>query len=142
MNITEVRVKLIEDKTDNRLRAFCSITIDHAFVVRDLKVIDGPRGLFISMPSRKRTDRCQNCGYKNNLQANYCNECGDQLYANRVSVGEDGRARLHADIAHPINSSCRDTLQRLVVSAYHTERERAKQPGYVCSYDSFHDSNS
>ena len=44
MEITEVRIKLVE-KTTERLMAFCSITIDGAFVIRDLKLIGGPHGL-------------------------------------------------------------------------------------------------
>lgn len=139
MKITEIRVKLIDDKTDNRLRAFCSITFDDCFVVRDLKVIDGTKGLFIAMPSRKLTDRCPSCGYKNNLRAFFCNNCGDKLKADRAEVGEDGRSKLHADIAHPINSTCRDMIQRAVIEAYHKERDLAKQPGYVCTYDDFDD---
>ena len=69
MNITEVRVKLTEAKK-NRLQAFCSITIDNDFVVRDLKVIEGHKGAFIAMPSRKLTDRCPKCGGKNHIMAN------------------------------------------------------------------------
>ena len=46
MEITEVRIKLVE-KTAERLMAFCSITIDGAFVIRDLKLIGGPHGLFV-----------------------------------------------------------------------------------------------
>jgi stage V sporulation protein G len=49
----------------------------------------------------------------------------------------DGRAKLHADIAHPINSSCREVMQSAIIKAYTDERERAKQPGYVCTYDDY-----
>src|SRR3990170_1306643 len=73
VNITEVRVKLTEAKK-NRLQAFCSITIDNDFVVRDLKVIEGHKGAFVAMPSRKLTDRCPKCGGKNHLMAQNCNE--------------------------------------------------------------------
>lgn len=135
MKITEVRIKLIDDRTDTRLRAFCSITFDDSFVVRDLKVIEGTKGLFIAMPSRKLSDRCPKCGSKNHLRALFCNNCGDKLKADRVETGEDGRSKLHADIAHPINSVCRDLIQKAVVEAYTEERELAKQPGYVCTYD-------
>ena len=55
MEITEVRIKLMED-SDDRLQAFCSVTFDNAFVVRDLKIIDGVSGPFVAMPSRKRPD--------------------------------------------------------------------------------------
>jgi len=135
MKITEIRVKLIEDKADNRLRAFCSITLDDSFVVRDLKIIDGTKGLFIAMPSRKLTDRCHRCGYKNNLRAYYCNDCGERLKDNRAAVDDNGRAKLHADIAHPINAECREMIQTAVVVAYKEERELSKQPGYACTYD-------
>ena len=52
MNITEVRVKLL-DKEDSKLKAVASMTIDGCFVIHDIKVIQGNEGLFISMPSRK-----------------------------------------------------------------------------------------
>ena len=66
MEITEVRVKLMEEPGE-RLQAFCSITLDDAFVVRDLKIIEGATGPFVAMPSRKLTVRCPQCGYKNHL---------------------------------------------------------------------------
>ena len=57
MEITEVRVKLM-DEPGERLQAFCSITFDDAFVVRDLKIIEGTTGPFVAMPSRKLTAHC------------------------------------------------------------------------------------
>ena len=53
MQITEVKVFPVNE---DRLKAYVSITIDNAFVVRDLKVIQGPSGLFVAMPSKKRKD--------------------------------------------------------------------------------------
>lgn len=128
MNITEVRVKLTEAKK-NRLQAFCSITIDNDFVVRDLKVIEGHKGAFVAMPSRKLTDRCQKCGGKNHLMAQYCNDCGVKLDEKRASKGA-GRLKLHADTAHPINSNCREEIQEKVLEAYKEEVEKSKMPGY------------
>ncbi len=55
MEITEVRVKLIANK-DDRLKGFCSMTLDNCFVVRDVKIIEGTNGLFVAMPSRKMAD--------------------------------------------------------------------------------------
>jgi stage V sporulation protein G len=53
MNITDVRVfPVAEDK----LKAYVTITLDHCFVIRDLKVIHGASGLFIAMPAKKRKD--------------------------------------------------------------------------------------
>ena len=136
MVITEVRIKLVEENNE-RLQAFCSVTFDNAFVVRDLKIIEGTKGSFVAMPSRKLTDRCTSCGCKNHLRARYCNSCGHKLDENRAMRDADGRAKLHADIAHPINSSCREVIQSAVLRTYHDERERAKQPGYVCTYDDY-----
>jgi stage V sporulation protein G len=136
VNITEVRIKLVAENNE-RLQAFCSVTFDNAFVVRDLKIIEGTKGSFVAMPSRKLTDRCSGCGCKNHLRARYCNSCGHKLDENRAIRDADGRAKLHADIAHPINSSCREIIQSAVIRSYTEERERAKAPGYVCTYDDY-----
>ena len=53
MKITEVKVFPVSEE---RLKAYVSITLDGAFVVRDLKVIQGHTGLFVAMPSKKRKD--------------------------------------------------------------------------------------
>ena len=138
MVITEVRIKLMEDNNENeRLQAFCSVTFDDAFVVRDLKIIEGTKGSFVAMPSRKLTDRCPGCGSKNHLRARFCNQCGSKLDEDRATRDADGRVKLHADIAHPINSACREVIQSAVLKAFHAEKERSKQPGYVCTYDDY-----
>ena len=134
VEITEVRVKMLDGKGE-RLRAFCSVTIDNAFVIRDLKVIEGAKGTFVAMPSRKLTDRCPRCGGKNHLRAKFCNDCGNRLNENRTTRDQEGRAKLHADIAHPINSSCREMMQSRVLKAYGEELERSKQPDYKPSFE-------
>ena len=53
MQVTEVRVFPVEE---DKLRAYVTITLDHCFVIRDLKIIHGTTGLFVSMPSKKRKD--------------------------------------------------------------------------------------
>ena len=136
MEITEVRVKLM-DEPGERLQAFCSITFDDAFVVRDLKIIEGATGPFVAMPSRKLTAHCPQCGCKNHLRAAFCNQCGARLKEQQAIKDDEGRAKLYADIAHPINSACRELIQGRVIKAYAEERDRAKMPGYVSSYDDF-----
>ena len=54
MQITDVRVRRIEK--EGKMKAIGSITIDDEFVVHDIKVIEGEKGLFIAMPSKKATD--------------------------------------------------------------------------------------
>lgn len=136
MEITEVRIKLMEDPHD-RLQAFCSITLDGSFVIRDLKIIQGAKGSFVAMPSRKLTDRCPRCLTKNHLRAFYCSQCGAKLDEERATRDTDGRAKLYADIAHPINCDCRELIQKKVLEAYELEIVRSKEPGYVCTYDDY-----
>ena len=134
VEITEVRIKLMEESED-RLRAFCSITFDNCFVVRDLKIIEGTQGPFVAMPSRKLTFRCTRCGHKNHLRSHFCNQCGARLREARETREEEMPNKLYADVAHPINQACRDLIQTRVVEEYTLELERAKQPGYVSRYD-------
>jgi stage V sporulation protein G len=136
VEITEVRIKLMEEPGE-RLKAFCSITFDDCFVVRDLKIIEGTNGPFVAMPSRKLTSHCPKCGMKNHLRAAHCNQCGSRLEDGRAPKDADGRAKLYADIAHPINSDCREMIQESVIREFYDEIERAKQPGYISRYDDF-----
>ena len=80
VKITDVRVRKIAK--EGKMKAVVSITIDDEFVVHDIKVIDGEKGLFIAMPSKKATD------------------------------GE------YRDIAHPINSSTRESIQNIILEAF------------------------
>ncbi|MBM4044702.1 MAG: stage V sporulation protein G [Planctomycetes bacterium] len=130
MNITEVKIKL-NDSKDDKLLAFCSITLDDEFVVRDIKIIDGANGPFVAMPSRKLMDRCSRCMCKNVMQAKFCNECGQRLNEGRAPQDEQGRVRLHADIAHPINARCREAMEARILAGYREELEKSKQEGYV-----------
>lgn len=54
MQITDVRVRKVTK--EGKMKAIVSITLDNEFVVHDIKVIEGEKGLFIAMPSRKATD--------------------------------------------------------------------------------------
>jgi stage V sporulation protein G len=134
MEITEVRIRLNAESAE-RVRAYASITLDDCFVVRDLKIIDGPKGLFVAMPSRKLTANCSQCGMKNHLRSAYCNQCGSRQNEDRLTRDEQGWIELYADIAHPINSACREMIQERAIREYQNELQRAKLPGYVPRYD-------
>ena len=54
MQITDVRVRRVEK--EGKMKAIVSITMDNEFVIHDIKVIEGEKGLFIAMPSRKTAD--------------------------------------------------------------------------------------
>ena len=89
MIITDVRVRKVTK--EGKMKAVVSITIDDEFVVHDIKVIEGEKGLFIAMPSRKASD------------------------------GE------YKDIAHPINSSTREKIQRIILEKYEATTEETEE---------------
>lgn len=127
MEITEVRVRQVQDTTD-RLKAFCTVTFDDQFVVRDIKVVEGSSGLFVSMPSRKATTACGKCGHRNQIRARFCEECGARMGPQEAAPTDaNGRSKLHRDIAHPITPEFREMLQARVLEAYHAELAHAPQ---------------
>lgn len=93
MQITDIRIRRIAK--EGKMKAVVSITFDNAFVVHDIKIIEGEKGLFIAMPSRKAAD------------------------------GE------YRDIAHPINSETRDTVQSMVLSRYEELMEEVEDENCV-----------
>jgi len=127
VEVTEVRVKMVSDRQD-KLKAFCSVTFDDAFVVRDIKVIEGNNGLFVAMPSRKLTIRCTRCGFKNQVRSSFCNDCGTEIPAELSERAEEGRTKLHADVAHPINSDCRTMIQQRIIEEYEEEKRNSLLP--------------
>ncbi|MDI6605810.1 MAG: SpoVG family protein [Candidatus Omnitrophota bacterium] len=126
MEITEVRV-VLKDSPDKKLKAYTTVTFDDAFVVRNIKVIEGTSGLFIAMPSRKVKQPCSKCNFKNEIRSKYCNQCGAQLpvVAKPLTTDTPANSQLeHKDIAHPITQPFREYLQKRVLEAY--EQEKAK----------------
>lgn len=141
MEITEVRVFLKEAK-DKKLKAYAAVTFDNAFVVRNIKIIEGSKGLFVAMPSRKLRDVCQSCSFTNPVRAKFCNECGKPLPVNSAHIhsavgfnrgkarevgaagDESERQSDHRDIAHPITPEFRDYLQQKVLNGYSTEKTK------------------
>ncbi len=124
MEISEVRVRLVHD-TNDRLKAVCIITLGSGFVVRDVKIVDGAHGLFVAMPSRKLTASCGQCRAQNHVRAKFCNECGKRLPPARVPTDDNGREKIHRDIAHPITPEFRQIVQDSVLEAYRLELENA-----------------
>src|SRR5262249_15970961 len=104
-----------------------------AFVVRDLKIIEGTKGSFVAMPSRKLTDRCPQCGCKNHLRARFCNQCGGKLDEDRATRDAHARANLPPHLAPPTHSPS----PHAVLKGDQEERERSKQPRARCTYDDY-----
>lgn len=143
MEITEVRI-FLRESVDRKLKAYATVTFDNAFVVRNVKVIEGEKGLFIAMPSRRIKEPCPKCGFRNDLRSKFCNQCGAALEFQRTythsSSGQLSGAQAqaeHRDIAHPITQEFREYLQKKVLEAY--EKEKSKGPADVGTQDRFQD---
>lgn len=126
MDISEVKIFLKEGQ-DKKLKAYATLTFDNCFVVRNVKVIEGTKGLFVAMPSRKVKDPCPKCGFRNAVRSKFCNQCGGTLPMTEqkpFQPGDDAaRQSDHKDIAHPITAECRDYIQKKVLEAYDSERK-------------------
>jgi stage V sporulation protein G len=134
VEITAVRIRLVNTK-DNKLRAFACVSLDDCFVIRDIKVINRPLGLFVAMPSRKLTFCCPRCNTKNHLRGKYCNNCGARLSPPRAALNGRGRVKLYADVAHPITPECREMFHNVVIAAFEEELAKAGQPDYQGNSD-------
>ena len=126
MDITEVKIFLKEGQ-DKKLKAYATLTFDNCFVVRNVKVIEGTKGLFVAMPSRKLKDPCPKCAFRNTVRSKFCNQCGASLppaEPRMPAPGDDmSKQSEHKDIAHPITAECRDYIQKKVLEAYENDKK-------------------
>ena len=122
MEITEIRV-FLKEGPDKKLKAYTTVTFDSAFVVRNIKVIQGSSGLFIAMPSRKLKSPCPKCNFKNEVGSKFCNKCGASLpVSDKPVIAADVSSQSdHRDIAHPVTQQFREYLQNKILDAYKKE---------------------
>lgn len=129
MKITEIRI-FPKEGADKKLRAFATLTFDYCFVVRDIKIIEGTRGLFVAMPSRRVKEPCPQCGHRNVIRSRFCNQCGGNLPVMAPEAEREADVEIrqseHKDVAHPITGEFRDYLQRSVLEAYQKGREHSQ----------------
>jgi stage V sporulation protein G len=128
MEITEVKI-FLKDSPDKKLKAYATVTFDNAFVVRNIKVIEGSNGLFIAMPSRKVKQPCPKCNFKNEARSKYCNQCASPLPVTSYPAAQEASAAAqseHKDIAHPITQSFREYLQKRILDAYEQEKSKGR----------------
>ena len=127
MEITEVKV-ILKEGQDKKLKAYATLTLDNCFVVRNVKIIKGNKGLFVAMPSRKMRESCQKCNYKNPVRSKFCGQCGANVpQAPARDANQEIRQSEHRDIAHPITLECREYIQKKVLEAYEAELKATGQ---------------
>lgn len=122
MEITEVKV-FPKTRGNRKLKAYVTVTFDNAFVVRNVKVIEGNKGLFVAMPARKVQRPCPRCRRSNPISSRFCNFCGVALEGGRYRAPYN-RQQESRDIAHPINQEFRSYLEKKVLEAYEEEIKR------------------
>lgn len=128
MEVTEVKVKVVPRTGNRKLKAFATVTFDDAFVVKDIRLIQGLKGTIIAMPTKKLTFRCYRCGHKNPLRARFCNECGHRIRAENIRHNpQTGRPVLQVDIAHPIQPETRKKIEEKILEAYQREFDRIRE---------------
>lgn len=119
MDITDVSVKLIQPLRRGRVLCVAAVTFDNSFVVRNIRLLEGPKGYFLAMPSQALTTKCRRCNRKNPIRSNYCNLCGTRLPEEQVPVDpQTGKSRVHQDVAHPIKTELREKIQASIVEEY------------------------
>lgn len=112
MTITSVRIYPMAAPDHPRFRAYATITIDDAFAVHDLRILDMPHGLMVAMPSKRSTLPCPDCHAKTDVADRFCGRCGAPLAESEY----DGP--LHRDVAHPVDHATRDQVESAVLAAY------------------------
>jgi stage V sporulation protein G len=124
VEITNVKV-MLSVRRDARVLAFCDVVLDNCFIIRDIKIIRGKKGPFISMPAKPITDRCPKCRERNEITARFCSRCGVKLGSDRlIRDPRTGKPILDQDIVHPINTLTREMFSKRLLEAYHAEVER------------------
>ncbi len=141
LNITRVEIRL-HPRTAAPLGilAYATIELGDCFVIHDMKIIRGKKGVFLCMPSRRVSDYCPSCQKKVGLEDHFCAACGLQLKlllnycpdcdrkTNETVCAECGQLTqtrdFFKDICHPVSRECRDDMERQVLEAFRLEETR------------------
>ena len=128
MRITNVEIKLAA-AVERPCLAYATITFDGCFIVRDLRIIAGANGPIVVMPDRVKCDHCPACRHKTPIMDKFCGKCGLRLAVGRdvaLEVMANGKAKRYYDVAHPLNSSCREVVNAAVLGEFRRCREECQ----------------
>lgn len=126
--LTRVRVQLHEPpvrpdgRKDWRFKGVAEIVIDDCLAIKDIKILTASNGnLFVAFPTRKVEDYCPDgsCRERVALKDRFCRRCGVPLEPDRGVPGLDGKVGYYISILHPVTSEVRDTIQDVILEAYH-----------------------
>ena len=132
MNVTEVLVDLVDQHA--RLKAFCSVTFDHVFVVHSIRLVEIEGRLVVCMPNRKRTLGCVSCRKQVPITDRHCGHCSgaqptyqDRLERCRQELNDPGtKVREFIDLCHPIDRHWRKDMEDIVLDAYRKKLQEAE----------------
>lgn len=124
MEVTEVRFKMAEyDPFNERILGYCTVILENSLAITDIKLIRGrDAGMFIGMPARKVTDKCESCRRRNHLKAAFCNNCGASLDPFRGEGSE-----FYQDITFPICNDFRKMIEAAVFKVYEDQVQAIKE---------------
>lgn len=132
--VTSVELRLEPEGSGHGVLAYATVELHGLWVVRDVRVVSGPRGLIVQMPSRKVTDRCANpeCNAPNPLRSRYCGACGSRLPEGRRPPADASRPHVrdpfHEDVFHPRGVYARGLMTEAVLGEYRRARDARSHP--------------
>lgn len=115
MHISEIRI-LPDTNPQSPVKAYASMVIDDWFVVRDIRIISSRGRLFVAMPNKERPTPSA-CGHRNPAGHRYCSVCGREI----ERTGTDRNESHYVDVAHPINRSAREHLEKAILDAFYQQ---------------------
>jgi stage V sporulation protein G len=126
LEITDIRIRLSETGgAGGNLLGMAEVIFNNVFVVKEFRIIEGPKKRFVAPPTRPITDHCPRCDRTNDMRFHYCGHCGWKLKENRAERRKDnGKYDLYREVAHPITDECRMMIQKEVLRAYDEEVDR------------------
>lgn len=119
MNITDSKFTFPPQKNNGPVLAYVDFIIDHALLIHDARIIQGPNRVFLAMPSIRKQRHCPACNGKNPLNAKFCSDCGIPQNP------QPARHENHRDIIHPVLPALRTQLEQALVLAFHEAKAKA-----------------
>ncbi len=110
MEITKINVKLVS-KEKSRLKAYVSVVLDGCLEIRNIRIIQGKKDLFVVMPNKENFRTCPFCGSKTSWKDQYCKSCGKEISVIIPSVK-------FKDIVRPLTSDFAKYFTDAILTEY------------------------
>lgn len=131
LKITKVEFKA-GDRTvrprRDKVLAYAKVTFNGVLMIHDFKILQKPDGeLKVDMPSRRETDNCPSCGFRNGRYYRYCNDCGRKITQNVDVTDPQQRERVYSNVAHAVTNEFRLYLIDTILEAWEKQESEAQR---------------